>query len=252
MRLRLTDTHLHLTDPPFISDIPAILDDYRARGVSGLIVPSYNAESCQTALKLRDQYPEIAIALGLHPLFDVADLASITPAVFNSSPVAIGEIGLDNREALTDIKKQEKTLRTQLEWAAELKRPVILHCVRAHQELIAVLRDYKGVTGIVHRISCSWELACQYLDLGYVFGFGPDVLNPKAKLARILVKNLPPGTIVLETDSPYTGGINSSVSGAGELLEVLRTVAEIRTLDREECAEEIERTVRRIFGFDEP
>src|SRR5690606_13153989 len=93
-------------------------------------------------------------------------------------------------------------LRAQLEVAAKCDKPVILHCVKAHNQLLEAL-DTSGVKrGVIHAFSGSSELAEQYWRRGFYLGIGGTITYERALKTRRAVQQLPLEALLLETDAP--------------------------------------------------
>ena len=120
---------------------------------------------------------------------------------FNSKTLAIGECGLDRRrEGIVDCKTQEIVLGWQMDWALEVKRPLILHCVKAEADLLALLKTkkYKGRI-LLHDFAGNSEMANAFLKYDCFFSFGKRLFNPTSHAVAVM-KLLPMDKIFLETD----------------------------------------------------
>ena len=116
----------------------------------------------------------------------------------------MGEIGLDHYWDKTHIKEQETAFRIQIEWALEYQLPIVVHTRNAMQETINIVKEYvpRGLRGIFHCFSGSYESAREIIKAGFYLGIGGVVTYPKAGLAEVL-EQIPLEHIVLETDAPY-------------------------------------------------
>ena len=120
---------------------------------------------------------------------------------FHSNILAIGECGLDRRrEGLVEINIQEKVLGWHMDWALEVHRPLILHCVKAEADLLKVLkaRHYKGRI-LLHDYAGNLKTAQAFLDYDCYFSFGKRLFNPRTEASAVM-KSLPSERIFLETD----------------------------------------------------
>ncbi len=94
-------------------------------------------------------------------------------------------------------------LEHQLALAKSLNLPVILHAVKAHSELIALLKMFKLARGgVIHGFYGSLEVAQEYVKLGYKLGIGGLILNKDAKKLKTCVTNISLNSLIIETDSP--------------------------------------------------
>ena len=115
--------------------------------------------------------------------------------------LAIGEIGLDFHSARTvqERQRQREGLQYQLQEAAEHRLPVIIHCVKAWEELLALLKDFTKIPIILHGFIGSPQLAERLLTAGFYLSFGARAFrSPKTMLA---MKITPPDRLFLETDT---------------------------------------------------
>lgn len=199
------DSHCHLDffSPPFIKEV---LKSARKSQITNIIIPSVSPENLSRVLDLAEQDDSLFYALGFHPMYinkiEDSDLITLSDSVKNSSPVAIGEIGLDMFVRKDNIDKQEHFLISQLKLAIDYDLPVILHTRNAIDIVLKHLRRYKVRGGIAHAFNGSSQQAYQFIDLGFKLGFGGAMTYPRAKHIHRLAKELPIEAIVLETDSP--------------------------------------------------
>lgn len=119
--------------------------------------------------------------------------------------VAIGEIGLDYYYDLSPRETQMTVCEAQMELAWELSLPVAYHIRDAHQDMLDIMKRHrKHLTGgIIHCFSGSWEIAKEYLKLGYFISFAGPVTFKKAPKLQEAAVNVPLDRILIETDSPY-------------------------------------------------
>ena len=141
---------------------------------------------------------------GIHPWFiDVQNLENQfrnLVKVINEKPVKfIGECGLDRIKG-PSLETQQEVFVRQLHLAQEQSKPLIIHCVKAFDELIRIkLREKITTPLIVHGFNNSRKIAEQLLDQGFYLSFGVAVLNERSNAAAI-VKNMPSSSFFLETD----------------------------------------------------
>ena len=204
----LFDTHAHYDDPAFDPDRHALLSSLPERGVCGLVNPGCTVESSRAAVALAERYPHVWAAVGLHPE-DCAgaaeeDFAAIRALAAHPTVVAVGEIGLDYYwEQNPPRDEQQAVFRRQLELAAELDLPVIVHDRDAHGDCLAIVKEFPEVRGVFHCYSGSPELAEELLKRGWYLGFDGPVTYKNARRAPEVAALTPPDRILVETDSPY-------------------------------------------------
>lgn len=140
--------------------------------------------------------------------------------------LAVGESGLDKCIA-TPLQRQTAVFRGQIELAEQLGKPLIVHCVRAHNELIAVKKAAKPTQAwIVHGFSGKPALAEQLLNHGCYLSFGKFLLKPEHP-SRLALLHTPPERLFLETDAATQLSISEIYSEAAKILGL-----DIQTLQR--------------------
>ena len=204
----LFDTHAHLDDRAFNEDRSELLDNLPQQGLALVMNPSCSLESSRNVVKIAAEHDYIYAAVGSHP--DVAD--EVTEAVIdeyrmlcklNPKVKAIGEIGLDYHYEDIPREIQLKAFRMQMELAQELDLPVIVHERDAHEDGMAIVREFPEVTGVFHCYSGSAEMARQLVDKGWYIGFTGVLTFKNARKAVEVAASIPLDRIVLETDCPY-------------------------------------------------
>ncbi|MGB3976636.1 MAG: TatD family hydrolase [bacterium] len=252
---RLSDTHFHFTDRPYISCPERVFHLMANHRIHTALVPAYNLESCQRIIALKTTYPSLPVAIGIHPLH----LPQNTPItrelidIYNKIPVsAIGEIGLDKRPGAPALDAQEKAFHEQLILAANWELPVIIHCVRAHDRCLQILKSFfktKPLKGVIHRISCSIEIAQEYLDLGLYVGLGPDLFDQRRHRLQTLASGVPTDRIVLETDAPYGKNRDGTICNPWEIYDVLDILASLRKISEADLEQIIIQNTFNLLGI---
>jgi TatD DNase family protein len=176
-------------------------------------------------------------SLGIHPwwlgqypekqLFDWIETHLENPFV-----VAIGECGLDRLHPFP-LDEQMRIFQYHLDWANSLKKPMILHCVRAFPEIVQILKNDVRVPIIFHGFRGSQQKAQDLINRGYYLSIGP----PKNASDRILIHQLPLDRILLETDD----------SGA-HIESVYSQIAQVKSISIEALKERLYTTALSIFG----
>ena len=213
----LLDTHCHLDLRQFDGDREEVVGRAEAAGVRIIINPGIDLDSCQRALALAERHPGIYAAVGVHPNecagFDDGTLAALRRMAIHPKVVAIGEIGLDYYWERVPRGQQKTVLRIQLELAAELGLPVVLHSRDSNEDLLCDLsqwgasirkkRSASNMIGVWHAFSGGVAEAEAAYELGLTLGLGGPVTFQNARRLQALVSQLRPDRLVLETDSPY-------------------------------------------------
>lgn len=142
------------------------------------------------------------ISIGLHPWYAKLDQLELEMKYLRvlakqSNVKFIGECGLDKLKG-ESLFNQILILKKQIALAEELNKPLILHCVKAFDELIALKKELNiKVPIIIHGFNKNEELGEQLLAKGFWLSFGEAVLNKKSSLVKLIQKT---DNFFLETD----------------------------------------------------
>ena len=168
--IALIDTHCHLDCEPLGSRLPDVLAAAERAGVIGCVVPGVHQDGWERIGRLGREHAGIYPAFGIHPMHagmaDDAVLARLSDLAV--AGCAIGEIGLDPSYTVS-LGQQERAFREQLRMALGLGLPVLVHCRRAFQRTLRILREEKAgqVGGIMHAFSGSPEMAREFIRIGF-------------------------------------------------------------------------------------
>lgn len=209
----MIDTHCHIDDPQYMADLEAVVRRQQDAGVEAILVPGVNEASCTTVAEACDRFPGYLYpALGLHPEDVRANwreqLDTIWASVQRMPLVAIGEIGLDYHFDVTFKAEQQEAFREQLRWAKQLHLPVMIHARDAAEDTLRIIKEEMPLRGVMHCFSGSYEIAREYVKMGWYLGIGGVITFKNCKLAETLCpadgrERIPLTSLVLETDAPY-------------------------------------------------
>lgn len=202
------DTHAHYDSNGFTADRDEILSSLPAAGVGLVVDPGCELESSQAAVALAERYSFVYAAAGIHPSdcagTGEAEFAALRALCGHEKVVAVGEIGLDYYWKDNPPREFQQTVfRRQIELAAELGLPIIVHDREAHGDSLAIVLEYPEVRGVFHCFSGSPEMAEELLKRGWFLGFDGPITYKNAQKAPEVVAVTPLDRIVVETDSPY-------------------------------------------------
>ncbi|CEO87311.1 TatD family hydrolase [Syntrophaceticus schinkii] len=194
--------------------------------------------------------------MGVHP----HDAVTVVPRTLeglrllasNSRVVAWGEIGLDYHYNFSPRDSQLDVFRKQLEIAGELNLPVIIHDREAHREVLSVLKDFLGLTGVViHCFSGDLQIAEECVNRGYYLGIGGTLTFPKNKDLKSVVQRVPLEHIVLETDCPYLAPQpwRGKRNEPAFLTAVLEEIAHLKGLSQDKVAQATTANAEKLFGL---
>jgi TatD DNase family protein len=215
------DTHVHIADGKFDADREAVITRARNAGVTTLVEIAESPDTWEAALQLAEKNPFIYVSLGIHPHHahhvGPAEWPELEKKLRNlllrPKVMAVGEFGLDYYRMQNTREQQNYLFRQQLSLARELRKPIVIHCREAHEDVQKALQEFYPETslttdcprpvGVIHCFSGVWSDAQTYLLHGFYLGIDAPVTYPSSKELQDVVKRVPIQRIVLETDSPY-------------------------------------------------
>lgn len=251
------DSHAHLADPTFDGDRDAVLDRARASGARAVVCIGESLGVAARAQDLAARHPGfVFFTAGVHPHDAVdfdreRDIAGIRRSLA-AGAVAIGECGLDYHYDHSPRTAQLSAFRAQLELAAEVDRPLVVHTREAEADTRAMLTDAAAarVTGVLHCYTGSHGLAEQALAAGWYISFSGIVTFRKWS-DDALVRLVPVDRVLAESDAPYLAPVPHR-GKRNEPSYVSFTVARLaaaRGTDAPTLGEHVARNAARLFGL---
>jgi TatD DNase family protein len=208
----LIDTHCHLNLHQYDEDRDQVVQRAAQAGVTRIIIPAIDVRTGNEAIQLATRYEGVYAAAGCHPN-DIGELdfAHIEAQTGRGKVVAIGEIGLDYHWNTFPREQQIRAFEQQLELAARLNLPVIIHNRDASHDVVPILEtwvnalsgDLKAHPGVLHSVSAPMEYAERALEVGFYLGFTGPITFKKAVETREIARITPADRILVETDGPY-------------------------------------------------
>jgi TatD DNase family protein len=205
--MKIFDAHCHLHDERLVPGIDSVMKRAFDAGVKGFCDCGAGREGWGKVLEFTAQHKEAVPAFGIHPWYvneagegriaGLADYLARTPSL-------VGEIGLDRAEPSVSMEMQEAAFRSQLSLAADLDLPVNIHCRKAWEGLIRILKKNwkKGRPFIIHSFSGTAELVGPLMDLGCYFSFGTSLTRAHNTRAHKVIQEVPFERLLVETDAP--------------------------------------------------
>lgn len=255
----MIDTHTHIDGEEFDSDRELVIERAKAAGVEKVFVPAIDLKSVDTVLATCAAYPGYAYPMiGLHPE-EVKDdwrdvLAKMKPMLDNPDNhfIAIGEVGLDYYWSREFEQQQLEAFEEQVKWAVEYDLPLMIHCRKAQNEMVAILRRYESDLkrgGVFHCFTGNEKEAEQLLSFkNFVLGIGGVLTFKKSHLPEVL-PNIPLSRIVLETDSPYMAPVpmRGKRNESAYVSYVLQKMAAVYGISPDEVDAETTKTALHLF-----
>jgi TatD DNase family protein len=255
--MRLIDSHAHLTDSRFSSDLTEVLSRAGDAGIKAVINAGFDLPSSRQAVELSKSTGLVYAAAGIHPheagSYDDGVQEELRKLVQENKVVAIGEIGLDYYYDLAPRRQQQDVFRAQLRLAVETGLPVIVHDRDAHEDVLAILQEEEACRagGVMHCFSGDTQFAAACLQLGFYVSLAGPVTFKNARDLVDVAAYLPGDRILLETDAPYLAPVpyRGKRNEPAYVLSVAQKVAEIRGVDIEALASQTTDNAIRLFGL---
>lgn len=263
--MRFIDTHCHLDGEEFREDLDAVIARAKEAGACAIGVPGIDLKSCETVMEVCHRYPGYCFPmLGLHPEEVRADWREVLERIketmtsgsllsaVSSFPSVIGEVGLDFYWSREFEQEQLLAFEEQVRWSVEMRLPLMIHCRKAQNELVAVLKKYDGDLpgGVFHCFTGNVLEARELLQFDrFVLGIGGVLTFKKSHLPEVLPEVVPLDRIVLETDAPYMAPVplRGQRNEPAFVVHVLRKLAEVYGVSEEEVAERTTATAKRVL-----
>lgn len=272
----MIDTHTHLDGEEFRDDLPEVIQRAKDAGVGKMFVPAIDYNSSVASIELARQYAGVVYPMvGLHPeevkenwREELAHIKSLLPSLekmqtaeLSTSPmgedrrglVAIGEVGLDYYWSREYEQEQLEAFEEQVRWSVETRLPLMIHCRKAQNEMVAILKRYKDQLpgGVFHCFTGNELEAKELLQFDrFVLGIGGVLTFKKSHLPEVLPAVVPLDRIVLETDSPYMAPVpmRGKRNEPAFVVYVMQKLAESYQVSPDEVERRTNETVTRVFG----
>ena len=236
------ETHAHLDDERYDEDRETLIKGLKSKNIEIVVNIGADIATSKNTIELTKQYDFIYGAIGVHPHsakeLTNADLDWLRTQSSLDKIVAIGEIGLDYYYDLSERDVQKYWFVEQIELAKECKLPIVIHSRDAAKDTMDIVKESNGkeVGGVIHCFSYSYEVAKEYVDLGFYIGVGGVITFPNARKLKEVVDKIPLEYIVLETDCPYLTPVpHRGKRNSPEYISyVAKEVAKIKNMDYEE------------------
>ncbi len=252
------DTHAHLNLGDYKNDADKVIKGALENGVF-MINVGVDFKTSKKAIELAEKYSSVYAAVGFHPndSKEEFDYSTIKELAKNKRVVAIGETGLDyyriKDDEIENKNKQKEIFKKQIELALELKKPLIIHCRGAHNDLISILNTKYSIqntrSGVLHSFSGNLEQAEKYHEIGFKIAFN-GIITFSRDYDEVILKT-PLEDILIETDcpfltpNPYRGKRNEPLY----VVEVAKKIAEIKNLSLGEIEEQTTKNAQELFSI---
>ena len=219
-KIKMIDTHCHLTEERLTTDIDEILARARDNGIEKIIVPGTSLEDSMKVVRLTERHDEVFGLVGIHPeeitklrIHEDTKLRIREMISENKKVMGIGEIGMENYKRtlgiensrkMASLETQAEIFKMQLELAVEIDKPVVIHNREADKEIMEVMNKMTRLPrGQFHCWAGDQTMLTWALDKGFYISFCGNLTYKSAGNLREMIKKVPLERLLLETDAPY-------------------------------------------------
>lgn len=252
----MIDSHCHINDEMYLSDPTSYVKDAKEEGVFSFLVVGSTLKDSLEAVKIADKFDECYAAVGIHPeevnKLENDYLEQIKTLAKSKKVIAIGEIGLDYYwEKDEQVREKQKMLFiAQINLANELDLPISIHCRDALEDCLNILKNHKvNRGGVMHCYAGSYEMAGEFIKLGFLLGFGGTTTFKNSVKPKEVVSKIPENSFVLETDAPYLTPVpfRGQPNHSKYLKFVRDEIAKLRGISSEKVDEITTQNFNRVF-----
>ena len=246
----LIDTHCHLEKKEY-DNLDNIINNMNGY----MITSGYNDDTNLEVIELVNKYDNVYGVIGLHPE-EVDNVTSdsfkiIEDNINNPKILGIGEIGLDYYYVKDNKDKQIDLFKKQIELAEAYNKPIVVHSRDAAHDTYNILKDVK-VKCDIHCFSYSYEMACEFVKLGFRLGIGGVLTFKNSKILKEIVEKLDINNFLLETDSPYLSPepFRGKKNNPNNCLYIAKKISEIKGMDVNEVIDKLNKNAKNQFDLD--
>ncbi len=255
----MIDTHCHLFFDELYNDLNNVINEAKSSGIRYIISPSTNLETSRKNIEIAEKYPEVFVAVGIHP-HDTANfndniLIELEKLLEHSKVIAIGEVGLDYYYKFSSKEIQQVAFREQLKLAKKHKLPVIIHNREADEDLMRIFEEEvnSSLFGQFHCFNGNYEMARRVIELRSFVSFTGNITYPKNENLINILKRIEPENLLLETDSPFMSPhpFRGKTNKPSHLKIIAEKLAEIHKITFDDIVRTTNFNVYRLFKIGE-
>ncbi len=250
----LVDSHAHVQLDNYSTDRDAVLVRARNAGVHAVLVIGFDLKTSRDAVSLAEAHDGLYATVGMHPHdakgFGRKTLETFRGLAAHPKVIALGEMGLDYYRNLSPVALQKTAFECQLDLAAELNLPVVIHNREAYHDILPILEARSGqIRGVLHCFSGDVEMMRQTLDLGFYIGIGGPVTYRKAKDLQTVAREVPADHLLVETDCPWLAPQfrRGKRNEPAYVRSTAEKIADLRGISLEQIAEITTHNFERLF-----
>jgi TatD DNase family protein len=261
----LSDTHCHLYFDLFENDLDEVLNRAWDAGITRILIPGTDLNTSFLAVRLAERDSRIFAAVGVHPndalTWDDHTRSTLLDLARHPKVVAIGEIGLDYYRDYSPHILQREIFETQLDLAAEVDKPVILHNRQSMGDLWTIVQEWRTRInkstkwlGVLHSFDGTVKQGLDAFTSGFFLGVGGPITFHKADERREITASLPLESLLLETDAPYLAPQlhRGQRNEPAYIHEVSAMISKLHNLSEEAVAQITLQNSNRLFSWGVP
>lgn len=255
----LIDSHFHILEMKKKDiDTKNFLNEWFKSGGSYLLDVGINEDNLSERLNESWDFPKLYHSVGIHPNYANGNIelriSNIEKQLNNDKIIAIGETGLDYYWDKVSKNVQKDFFKSHIELSIKHSLPIIVHDRDASEDIIDILKQYKGKAfGVIHCFSSSPEFANEYLKLGFYLSFAGNVTYRKSISIQETLKITPHDRLLIETDSPYLSPqkVRGKVNHPGNISYTLDFISDKLDITRESLVTKVKQNFVHLFNISE-
>ncbi|MEM4245377.1 MAG: TatD family hydrolase [Candidatus Nanoarchaeia archaeon] len=247
----LVDVHAHLEFEQFDKDRDEVIERAKKAGVVAIINSGINKRRIELTLQMLKKYDIMKASLGIYPteqtMMTEKEVEEILETIRKNKKniVAIGEVGLDFLEQEDTKEEQKKNLLNMIDFAEELKLPMIIHSRKAEQECIEILETSKQRKIMMHCFSGSKKLIKRCEKNGWMFSIPTNITF--SEHFQMMAKEVSMSQIMTETDAPFLPPVKGERNEPANVRYTIKKIAELKKLDEEEVEKMVYSNYQKFF-----
>ncbi len=246
----MIDSHAHIFNK-YYDDIYSLIEDLKDNNIINVINSADNIKTSKEVIESYKQYDGFLLpAVGIHPEnIDNYNIEELEELIKNNKVYAIGEIGLDYNYNDENKDEQKELFNKQLDIAEKYNLPIIVNTRDSIQDCFDILKKRK-LKGVIHCFNGSYEMAQEFIKLGYKLGIGGVLTFKNSKLFE-LVGKLDLKNILLETDSPYLSPepFRGRKNNPSNVFYVAKKISEVKKIKLDEVIKITTENAKEVFNI---
>jgi TatD DNase family protein len=262
----LVDTHAHLYFDDYKNDFSEVLARAWETGLKRILLPAVDIETSHQVIELSEKYPQLYCAIGIHPNsaqgWKGSEVEILEQLAKHAKVKAIGEIGLDYYRDRTPREIQRMAFMAQLDLAARLELPVVIHnrnswsdlwpmTKRWHELLLEHNSNLAHRPGVFHSFSEGSQYSAHMVAHHFLFGVSGPVTFLNAKKLQKEIADLPIENLLLETDAPFLSPhpFRGQRNEPKNVRIIAQKIAELKDISYKIVAESTTENANRLFNW---